>query len=94
PDGKDLADIAVEAAAAARRLGLEPRVALVAYSTFGQPPGERAAKVQDAVAILDARGVDFEYDGEMAADVALDPVKMAAHAFCRLTGPANVLVMP
>ncbi len=94
PDGKDLADIAVEAAAAARRLGLEPRVALVAYSTFGQPPGERAAKVQDAVAILDARGVDFEYDGEMAADVALDWQKMAAHPYCRLTGPANVLVMP
>jgi malate dehydrogenase (oxaloacetate-decarboxylating)(NADP+) len=94
PDGADLADIAIEAAAAARRLGLEPRVALIAYSTFGQPPGERAAKVQDAVAILDKRGVDFEYDGEMAADVALDAVKMAAHPFCRLTGPANVLVMP
>jgi malate dehydrogenase (oxaloacetate-decarboxylating)(NADP+) len=94
PDGPDLADIAIEAAAAARRLGLEPRVALVAYSTFGQPPGERAAKVQDAVAILDKRGVDFEYDGEMSADTALDPAKMAAHPFCRLTGPANVLVMP
>ena len=94
PDGADLAEIAIEAAASARRLGLEPRVALIAYSTFGQPPGERAAKVQEAVAILDARGVDFEYDGEMSADVALDPAKMAAHPFCRLTGPANVLVMP
>ncbi len=94
PDGPDLAEIAIEAAAAARRLGLEPRVALVAYSTFGQPPGERAAKVQEAVAILDARGVGFEYDGEMSADVALDAAKMAAHPFCRLTGPANVLVMP
>ena len=94
PDGPDLAEIAIEAAAAARRLGMNPRVALVAYSTFGQPPGERAAKVQEAVAILDKRGVDFEYDGEMSADVALDAAKMAAHPFCRLTGPANVLVMP
>ncbi len=94
PDGQDIAEIAVEAAAVARKLGYEPRVALLSFSTFGHPPGERAAKVQEAVRILDQQRVDFEYDGEMAADVALSPDLMAAYPFCRLTGPANVLVMP
>jgi len=94
PDGKDIAEIAVEAAGVARKLGYEPRVALLSFSTFGHPPGERAAKVQDAVRILDSQRVDFEYDGEMAADVALNPDLMAAYPFCRLSGPANVLVMP
>src|SRR6476469_5688728 len=94
PDGPDIAEIAVEAAGVARKLGYEPRVALLSFSTFGHPPGERAAKVQDAVRILDQQRVDFEYDGEMAADVALNPDLMAAYPFCRLSGPANVLVMP
>jgi malate dehydrogenase (oxaloacetate-decarboxylating)(NADP+) len=94
PDGKDIAEIAIEAALVARKLGYEPRVALLSFSTFGHPPGERAAKVQDAVRILDQQRVDFEYDGEMAADVALNPDLMAAYPFCRLSGPANVLVMP
>src|ERR1700704_350082 len=94
PDGKDIAEIAVEAAGVARKLGYEPRIALLSFSTFGHPPGERAAKVQDAVRILDQQRVDFEYDGEMAADVALNPDLMAAYPFCRLSGPANVLVMP
>jgi len=94
PDGPDIAEIAVEAAAVARKLGYEPKVALLSFSTFGHPPGERAAKVQEAVRILDRQRVDFEYDGEMAADVALSPDLMAAYPFCRLTGPANVLVMP
>jgi len=94
PNAEDLADIAVEAAGVARRLGYEPRLALLAFSTFGHPPGERSARVQEAVRILDHRRVDFEYDGEMAADVALNPELMAAYPFCRLSGPANVLVMP
>ncbi len=94
PNANDLADIAVEVAGVARRLGYEPRLALLAFSTFGHPPGERAAHVQEAVRILDQRRVDFEYDGEMAADVALNPEIQTAYPFCRLTGPANVLVMP
>jgi malate dehydrogenase (oxaloacetate-decarboxylating)(NADP+) len=94
PDAEALAEIAIEAAGVARRLGYEPRLALLAFSTFGHPPGERAAHVQKAVKLLDERRVDFEYDGEMAADVALNPALMAAYPFCRLSGPANVLVMP
>ena len=94
PDAEALADIAVEAAGVARRFGYEPKVALLAFSTFGHPPGERAAHVQKAVQLLDQRRVDFEYDGDMAADVALDMELREAYPFCRLSGPANVLIMP
>jgi malate dehydrogenase (oxaloacetate-decarboxylating)(NADP+) len=94
PEPHDLAEIAVEAAGVARKFGYEPRLALLAFSSFGQPRGERAARVQEAVRILDHRRVDFEYDGDMAADVALNPDLMAAYPFCRLSGPANVLIMP
>jgi len=95
PDAKDLAEIALSAAKAAQKLGFTPRLAFLSYSTFGNPPGERMAKVRDAVALLDAKGdVGFEYDGEMAVDVALNPEARRLYPFCRLTGPANVLVMP
>ncbi|KSV73580.1 MULTISPECIES: NADP-dependent malic enzyme [Sinorhizobium/Ensifer group] len=94
PNAEDIADIATEAARVAKRMGYEPRVALLAYSTFGQPIGERSQRVREAVAILDQRRVEFEYDGEMAADVALNPHRMEQYPFCRLSGPANVLVMP
>jgi len=93
-DAELLADIAIEAAGVARRLGYEPRIALLAFSTFGHPPGERAEHVQRAVRLLDQRRVDFEYDGDMAADVALNMELRQAYPFCRLTGPANVLIMP
>jgi malate dehydrogenase (oxaloacetate-decarboxylating)(NADP+) len=94
PSAEELADIAQEAAGVARRFGYEPRVAFLSYSTFGYPRGERAEYVRNAVSVLDKRNVDFEYDGEMAADVALSRDAMALYPFCRLTGPANVLVMP
>jgi malate dehydrogenase (oxaloacetate-decarboxylating)(NADP+) len=94
PEADELADIAIEAAGVARKMGYEPRLALLAFSTFGHPPGDRATRVQQAVHILDQRRVDFEYDGEMAADVALDRDLMAAYPFCRLSAPANVLIMP
>jgi malate dehydrogenase (oxaloacetate-decarboxylating)(NADP+) len=94
PSAEDLAQIAIEAAGVARRLGYEPRVALLAFSSFGHPPGERTQRVQEAVRILDAQRVDFEYDGEMAADVALNRETMASYPFCRLTDTANVLIMP
>jgi malate dehydrogenase (oxaloacetate-decarboxylating)(NADP+) len=94
PSAEDLALIATEAAGVARRLGYEPRVAMLAFSSFGHPPGERSLKVQEAVRLLDERRVDFEYDGEMAADVALNRALMTSYPFCRLSDTANVLVMP
>jgi malate dehydrogenase (oxaloacetate-decarboxylating)(NADP+) len=94
PTAEDLANIAEEAARAARNFGFEPRVAMLAYSTFGQPRGERGDRIRDAVRILGERGVDFEFDGDMAADVALNADLMKHYPFCRLTDTANVLVMP
>ena len=94
PDPKQLADICCGAAAAARELGHEPRVALLSHSTFGNPMHITVNTMREAVAELDARGVDFEYDGEMSPDVALEEAYRALYPFCRLTGPANILVMP
>jgi malate dehydrogenase (oxaloacetate-decarboxylating)(NADP+) len=94
PSSTELAGIAEQAARVARRLGYEPRVAFLAYSTFGNPEGERSDRLREAVGILDNRQVDFEYDGEMAVDVALNPDAMSLYPFCRLSGPANVLIMP
>ncbi len=94
PTAEELADIAIQAARVKRRLGSEPRVAMLAYSTFGHPEGERSNRVREAVEILDQRGVDFEYEGEMGADVALNPEAMALYPFCRLSDTANVLIMP
>jgi malate dehydrogenase (oxaloacetate-decarboxylating)(NADP+) len=94
PDENDLADIATRAAGVARQLGLEPRVAFVSFSTFGHPVSERAVKMHMAPQVLDARGVDFEYEGEMTVDVALNMDAMAYYPFSRLTAPANILVVP
>jgi len=94
PTSEQLADFAVQAAATARRFGHEPRVALISFSNFGNPDIERSHIVRDAVAVLDSRKVDFEYDGEMGADVALSAELMRLYPFCRLSGPANVLIMP
>ncbi|TCJ39864.1 NADP-dependent malic enzyme [Parafrankia sp. BMG5.11] len=94
PSAPQLAQIARETAAVARRLGHEPRVAFLSYSTFGNPPGQWLDNIRDAVAILDAEQPGFEYEGEMAPDAALNPKVMALYPFSRLSAPANVLIMP
>jgi malate dehydrogenase (oxaloacetate-decarboxylating)(NADP+) len=94
PTAEQLAHIARETAAVARRMGHEPRVAFLSYSTFGNPSGQWLGNLRDAVAILDREQPDFEYEGEMAPDAALNPKVMALYPFSRLSGPANVLVMP
>ena len=94
PEVEDLATIAEAGARVARALGLEPRVAFVSFSTFGYPVSERAQKMHRAPAVLEARGADFEYEGEMTVDVALNPEVAANYPFSRLSGPANVLVVP
>jgi malate dehydrogenase (oxaloacetate-decarboxylating)(NADP+) len=94
PDAAQLADIVIGAASTARQLGHEPRVALLSHSTFGDPPNDRTTPMRDAVALLDTRKVDFEYDGEVSPDVALEASIRALFPFCRLTQDANVLVMP
>jgi len=94
PGAEELAEIAIKAADTVRRLGRNPRVAFLSYSTFGNPPGDRGEKVREAIRILDRKGVDFEYEGEMPPEVALDPHGHPAYAFNRLSKPANTLVMP
>ncbi|HET8612334.1 MAG TPA: NADP-dependent malic enzyme [Sphingomonas sp.] len=94
PSAEQLADIAEQTAAVARRMGHEPRVAFLSYSTFGNPTGDWLEKLREAVAVLDGRGVEFEYEGEMAPDVALNPGLARLYPFSRLSGPANVLIMP
>jgi len=95
PTAEQLADIAINTAHIARRMGHEPRVAFLSYSNFGNPPGTYLERIRDAVKLLDAKGdADFEYEGEMSPDVALNPAMQKVYPFMRLTGPANVLVMP
>ncbi|MDI1280397.1 MAG: malate dehydrogenase (oxaloacetate-decarboxylating)(NADP+) [Brevundimonas sp.] len=94
PDAVELAEIAIQAAATVRRMGRKPRVAFLSYSTFGDPPGDRGEMIREAIRILDQRGVDFEYEGEMPAELALDPEARSAYPFMRLSKDANVLVMP
>ena len=94
PDTEDLATIAENAAKVARHMGLEPRVAFVSFSTFGYPVSERAEKMHLAPDVLERRGVDFEYEGEMTVDVALNVQAQKAYPFSRLSGPANILVVP
>ena len=94
PEAEELVEIAMEAARTVKTLGYVPRVAFMSYSTFGNPMGVRSEKVRDAVAMLDMMDVDFEYEGEMPPELALDPSKRVNYPFMRLTGPANVLIMP
>lgn len=94
PEPHELADIAIETARKARQFGHEPRVAFLSFSNFGNPAREKSIRIQQAVKIMDTRNVDFEYDGEMGPDVALNSELMELYPFCRLSGPANVLVMP
>ena len=94
PNAQDIVEIACEAASAVKRLGYTPRVAFMSYSTFGNPMGERLEKVRAAVAMLDEMDVEFEYEGEMPPELALEPERRGNFPFMRLTGPANVLIMP
>ncbi|OYW79654.1 MAG: NADP-dependent malic enzyme, partial [Asticcacaulis sp. 32-58-5] len=94
PTPEELGDIAIEAAMAVRRMGHTPRVAFMSYTTFGNPAGERGERIARAVELLEKRGVDFEFEGDMPPDVALNPDTWANYPFQRLTAPANVLIMP
>jgi len=95
PTPEEYAAIAIRSAAFARRMGQEPRVAFISYTTFGNPPGRHIEGLREAVKLLDSLQTDFEYEGEMGPDVALNHEAQAKYyPFSRLTGPANILVMP
>jgi malate dehydrogenase (oxaloacetate-decarboxylating)(NADP+) len=95
PDARQFAAIAMRSAGFARRMGLDPRIAFISYTTFGNPPGSHIEELRGAVTLLDEIHTDFEYEGEMGADVALNyEMQRRYYPFSRLSGPANVLVMP
>jgi malate dehydrogenase (oxaloacetate-decarboxylating)(NADP+) len=94
PSAQTLADIAIQSAAYAKFLGHEPRVAFLSYSNFGNPSGKYTTHIREAVQLLDQQHVDFEYEGDMSVDVALTPEVRKQYPFCRLSGPANILIMP
>jgi malate dehydrogenase (oxaloacetate-decarboxylating)(NADP+) len=95
PSAEQFAAIAMRSSAFARRMGLEPRVAFISYTTFGNPPGMHIEELRGAVKLLDGFHTDFEYEGEMAPDVALNfKMQQRFYPFSRLSGPANILVMP
>jgi malate dehydrogenase (oxaloacetate-decarboxylating)(NADP+) len=94
PSSAELALIAKETAAVARRLGHEPRVAFLSFSTFGNPQGRWLDPIREAVSILDQEDPGFEYEGDLAPDSALNPNIMKNYPFSRLSAPANVLIMP
>jgi malate dehydrogenase (oxaloacetate-decarboxylating)(NADP+) len=95
PDAHQLAAIALRSAGFARRMGLEPKIAFISYTTFGNPPGMHIEELRGAVKLLDSLQTDFEYEGEMGPDVALNhEMQERFYPFSRLTGPANILIMP
>ncbi len=94
PTSEDLVDITLQAATLAKSMGYIPRVALLAFSNFGNPQKIKSKKVQDAIDILDNMNLDFEYEGEVTPDIALSPNPKRIYPFFRLTAPANVLIMP
>jgi malate dehydrogenase (oxaloacetate-decarboxylating)(NADP+) len=94
PTAEQLADTAMETAAVAKHMGHEPRVALISFSNFGNPDRANSETVREAVKILESRNVSFEFDGEMGIETALNTKRLAAYPFCRLSGPANILIMP
>ena len=95
PNAQELADITHQSAEVVKDIfGIEPRAALLSYSNFGKPFTERSAYIRDAIKILDKREVNFEYDGEMGANVAVNKNLLNLYPFCKLSGPANLLIMP
>ena len=95
PTAEQYAAIAMRSSSFARRMGIEPRVAFTSYTTFGNPPGMHIEGLREAVKLLDGFHCDFEYEGEMAPDVALNyDMQRQYYPFSRLSGPASILVMP
>jgi malate dehydrogenase (oxaloacetate-decarboxylating)(NADP+) len=89
-----LVQIAIQTAEKVRQLGYQPRVAFLSFSNFGSALKVESSRIKHAVELLDGMKVNFEYDGEMTADVALSMDKMSQYPFCRLTAPANILICP
>ena len=94
PSSEQLSEIAISAARVVRLFGFNPKVAFLSHSTFGQPVTSRTKHIRDAVEILQDKKVDFQFDGDMQPDVALDDEYKELYPFSGIVGNANILIMP
>ena len=94
PTAKQLAEIAISSARVVRLFGFDPKVAFVSHSTFGQPATSQTKHIRDAVEILQDKKVDFQFDGDMQPDVALNEEYKELYSFSGIVGNANILIMP
>ncbi len=94
PTSEQMAEMAISAARVVRLFGFEPRVAFVSHSTFGQPLTSRTKHIKNAVEILKEKNVNFEFDGDMQPDVALNVEYKNLYPFSKIVGNANILIMP
>ena len=94
PSSEQLADIAISSSRVAKLFGFTPKVAFVSHSTFGQPLTSRTKHIKKAVEILKEKNVDFEFDGDMQPDVALNESYKKLYPFSNIVGNANILIMP
>jgi len=94
PNAKQLAEIAISSARVVRLFGFDPKVAFVSHSTFGQPATSQTKHIRDAVEILQDKKVDFQFDGDMQPDVALNEEYKELYSFSGIVGNANILIMP
>ena len=91
---RQLAEIAISSARVVRLFGFDPKVAFLSHSTFGKPLSRNTKHVRDAIDLLKSRKVDFDFDGEMQPDVALNPKYKETYPFSKIVGNANILIMP
>ena len=94
PSSEQLSKIAISAARVVRLFGFNPKVAFLSHSTFGQPVTSRTKHIRDAVEILQDKKVDFQFDGDMQPDVALNEEYKELYPFSGIVGNANILIMP
>jgi malate dehydrogenase (oxaloacetate-decarboxylating)(NADP+) len=94
PSAEQLAEIAISSARVVRLFGFNPKVAFLSHSTFGEPATSRTKHIRDAVEILKDKKVDFQFDGEMQPDVALNEEYKELYPFSGIVGNANILIMP
>ena len=94
PSAENLTKIATSSVRVARLFGFDPKVAFLSHSTFGKPSSRNTKHVREAIEILKKRRVDFDFDGEMQPDVALNPKYRETYPFSKIVGNANILIMP
>jgi malate dehydrogenase (oxaloacetate-decarboxylating)(NADP+) len=94
PSAQRLANVSKSCVRVARLFGFDPKVAFLSHSTFGKPVSKNTKHVRDAIELLKKEKVDFDFDGEMQPDVALNPIYQEIYPFSKIVGKANILMMP